>query len=184
MTSAPIGSNEFRAGLLAQSFPMQSRWTALGSEPAIDTSSNFRLGHRHYLARPSGFKRCRPNINGVGNNDEASLATYFRVEKNQIINADCLRAWRVNYLDNDDAFHPSFLQEVIFGGADDVHLGSDTRDVFEAWETLHVSFAPGLSIANGPYRVKNDSIHSIWRVYDDRQLAFVQATWPSIEDER
>lgn len=114
------------------------------SEPVVDTSSNFWIGYRHYLARPSGFKRYRPNINGVGRNEEASPATFFRVEKNQIINADCLRGWRADYLDDDDAFHPSFLQEVIFGGADDVHLESDTRDLFEAWETLHVSFVPHL----------------------------------------
>ena len=157
---------------------------ALKSEPVVDTSSNFRLGHRQYLARPSGFKRYRPNISGVEKNDEASLATCFRVEKNQTINADCLRAWRANYLDDDDAFHPSFLQEVIFVGANDVHLASDTRHIFEAWGTLHVNFVPYLKITNGPYYVKQDLIFSIWRVYEDRQLAFVQAIWPSIENER
>lgn len=149
---------------------MQLRWRALGSEAVVDTSSSFWLGYRHYLARPSGFKRHSPNINEVEKNDQASLATIFRVQENQTIK------------DKDDAFHPSFLQEVIFGGADDVHLESNTRDMFEAWETLHVTFLPHLSISNGPYYVKEDSIHSIWRVYEDRQLAFVQAIWPSIED--
>lgn len=180
MTSAPNCPNEIRAGLLAPNVPMQ---LALGSDLVVDTSATFRLGHRHYLARPSGFKRHRANISGVGENDEASLATCFRLEENQTINADCLRAWRADHLDHDDAFHPSFLQEVIFGGADDVHLESDTRDLFGAWGTVHVSFAPYLKIPNGPYYVKNDSIHSIWRVYEDRQLAFVQAIWPSIESE-
>lgn len=161
---------------------MQLRWRALGSEAVVDTSSSFWLGYRHYLARPSGFKRHSPNIHEVEKNDQASLATIFPVQENQTINAECLRAWRANYLDKDDAFHPSFLQEVNFGGADDVHLESDTRDMFEAWETLHVTFLPHLSISNGPYYVKEDSIHSIWRVYEDRQLAFVQAIWPSIED--
>ena len=161
---------------------MQIRSRTLGREPVVDTSSNFRLGCRHYLARPSGFKRYSPNINDVGKNDEASLATIFRVQENQTVNAECLRAWRANYLDKDDAFHPSFLQEVIFGGADDVHVESDTRDIFEAWETLHVTFVPHLGISTGPYYVKEDSIYSIWRVYEDRQLAFVQAIWPSIED--
>lgn len=149
---------------------MQLRWRALGSEAVVDTSSSFWLGYRHYLARPSGFKPHSPNINEVEKNDQASLATIFRVQENQTIK------------DKDDAFHPSFLQEVIFGGADDVHLESNTRDMFEAWETLHVTFLPHLSISNGPYYVKEDSIHSIWRVYEDRQLAFVQAIWPSIED--
>lgn len=128
--------------------------------------------------------RYRPNINGEGKNDEASLATCFRVEKNQTINADCLRAWRADYLDDDDAFHPSFLQEVIFGGADDVHLDTDTRDLFEDWGTLQVNLEPYLKIPNGPYYVKKDFIYSIWRVYEDRQLAFVHAIWPSTESER
>lgn len=158
------------AGQEGQGLPMQLRWRALGSEAVVDTSSSFWLGYRHYLARPSGFKRHSPNINEVEKNDQASLATIFRVQENQTIK------------DKDDAFHPSFLQEVIFGGADDVHLESNTRDMFEAWETLHVTFLPHLSISNGPYYVKEDSIHSIWRVYEDRQLAFVQAIWPSIED--
>lgn len=158
------------AGQEGQGLPMQLRWRALGSEAVVDTSSSFWLGYRHYLARPSGFKRHSPNTNKVEKNDQASLATIFRVQENQTIK------------DKDDAFHPSFLQEVIFGGADDVHLESNTRDMFEAWETLHVTFLPHLSISNGPYYVKEDSIHSIWRVYEDRQLAFVQAIWPSIED--
>lgn len=51
-------------------------------EPIVDTSSNFRLGDRHYLARPTGFKRHRPYI-VIGKSDEAQLATFFRVENNQ-----------------------------------------------------------------------------------------------------
>ena len=163
---------------------MQLESRALGSEPMMDSSRYFRLGHRHYLARPTGFKRHHLDIDGVKQNDRASLATYFRVQTNQIINVDFLRAWRANYLDADDAFHSSFLGEVIFGGADNVQLRSDTADVFEAWSTRQVSFAPNVIISNGPYYVKEDFLYSVWRVYEDRQLNFVQAIWPSIEDER
>ena len=184
MTLAPVCPNDIGAGLVDPGSPRQIRCKELEKKAIVDTSSNFRLGGRHYLARPSGFKRYRPNIKEIGKNDEASLATCFPVQKNQTINAQCLRAWRANYLDNDDAFHPSFLEELIFSGADGVHLESDTKDVFEAWGTLHVSFAPNLSIPNGPYYVKKDSIYSIWRVYEDCQLAFVQAIWPSFEDEK
>ena len=181
MALAPICPGEAGVGLLAAGPSMQLR--ALGIEAVVDTSSKFRLGDHHYLARPSGFKRYYPDCNEVGKNDEGSLATCFRVQKNQTIDAECLRAWRA-ILDHDDVFHPSFLQEVIFSGTDDVHLESDTKDVFEAWETLHISFVTDLSISNGPYYVMNGAIYSIWRLYEDHQLAFVQATWPSIEDER
>lgn len=106
------------------------------------------------------------------------------MRENQTIDADCLRAWRSNYLDEDDVFHPAFLQEIIFGGTDNAHLESDAQDVLETWGTLKVSFIPYLSIPNGPCYVNKDIIHSVWRVYEDRQLAFLQATWPSIEDKR
>lgn len=69
--------NEVRAGLLAQGLPMQLRSGTLGSEAVVDTSSNFRLGYRHYLARPSGLKRYSPNIKEVKKNAESSLATIF-----------------------------------------------------------------------------------------------------------
>lgn len=163
---------------------MQVTCRALGSVPVLDAATSFRLGRHHYLTRPSGSKRYRANINGAEKSDEASLATYFRVQENRTIDADCLRAWRSNYLDEDDVFHPAFLQEIIFGGTDKVRLENDIQEVFEAWETLKVSFEPHLSISNGPCYVNKDVIFSVWRVYEDRQLAFLQATWPSIEDKR
>lgn len=172
------------AGFLSQSCPLQLTCRASGSVPIVDAANSFRLGCRHYLTRLSGTKRHYDNINSAEKSDEASLATCFQVQGKFIIDANRLRAWRSNYLDEDDVFHPAFLQEIIFGGSDDVYLESDTQDVFEAWETLKVSFVPHLSIAKGPCYVNKDVIHSVWRVYEDRQLAFVQAIWPSIEDKR
>lgn len=149
-----------------------------------DAVNHFQLGCRHYLTRPSGSKRHPDNSNGAEESDGASLATCFRVQENQTIDADCLRAWRYHLLDKDDVFHPAFLQEIIFGGTDNVHMESDTQDLLETWGTLKVSFIPHSSIPNGPCYVNKDVVHSVWRVYEDRQLAFLQATWPSIEDKR
>lgn len=154
----------------------------LSSAPALDASSNFRLGSRNYLTRPSGAKRTLPSIDGAFKSDATSLATCLQVPKNQTIDADYLRAWRADFLDNDDVFHPCFLQEVVFGGTDDVHLESGTQDLFKAWETCRVSFVPDLGAASGPCYIRNNDIHTVWRVYEDRQLAFVQSTWPSIRD--
>lgn len=188
MTSAPICPNEVEVRLSAQDIPTQMKRRALENGPNVDTSRSFRLGHRHYLARPSEFKRDR-HFNGLGMSDKASLATCFRVEKNQIISADYVRAWRASYLNDDDAFDPALLKEVIFGGVDyvsDVQLEDDAQAIFKAWDTHFSNLVNGSdqSISNGPYLMKKDSVYSIWRVYDDRQLAFVQAMWPSIEDER
>lgn len=162
---------------------MQPTCRALGSVPIVDAANYFRLGCRHYLTRPSGSRRPCIETNSFEKGDGASLATCFRVNENLNIDAGCLRAWRTDYLDKDDAFHPAFLREIIFGGTD-VHLENDTQAVFDAWGTREVSFVPHLSIANGPCYVDRETIHSVWRVYEDRQLAFLQATWPSFEDKR
>lgn len=154
----------------------------LSSVPALDASSSFRLGSRHYLARPTGIKRHLPSIDGASEGDARSLAICLQVSQNQTIGADYLRTWRADILDKDDVVHPCFLQEVVFGGTDDVHLGSDTEDVFKAWETRRVSFVPHLGGASGPCYIYNNDVYTVWRVYEDRQLAFVQSTWPSFED--
>lgn len=162
---------------------MQSTCRAL-TGPIVDASNSFFLDRRHYLTRPSGSKRHCTDTNSAENGDEGSLATCFQVDGTSTIDAERLRSWRSMILDSDDVFHPAFLQEIIFGGVNDVRLESDTCDVFESWETRKVSFAPGLSVENGPCYVIKDEIHSVWRVYEDRQLAFLQAIWPSIKDNR
>ena len=98
-----FGPDEAGVITLAEDPPMQLQCSALAIEAVVDTSSNSRPGNSHYLARPTGFKRYRE----VGKNVKASLATCFRVQKNQTVDAECLRAWRADYLDHDEAFHPS-----------------------------------------------------------------------------
>ncbi|RHZ70336.1 hypothetical protein CDV55_108201 [Aspergillus turcosus] len=109
------------------------------------------------------------------------LATYFHVSKDQNINANTLERWRADYLDKDDVFHVDFLQQIIIGGAcsTDIRLSDDTRKVFQRWNTVNITYDPDLEIDSGPYYVANGVVHSVWKVYEDRQLAFVQATWPS-----
>ena len=155
---------------------MESTSNPPSTAPALDASRSFRLGSRHYLARPTGTKRHLPSIEG------ASLATCLQVPKSRTIDADYLRTWRADTLDNDDVFHPRFLQEVVFGGTDDVHLASDTEAVFQGWETRRVSFVSHLGGASGPCYICNEDIYTVWRIYEDRQLAFVLSTWPSVED--
>ena len=112
------------------------------------------------------------------------MATCIQIDKDLAINGEMLHTWRARYLDTDDVFHPSFLQEIIFTGTDDVHLESDTKTVLEDWKTLKVNSVPHLGIPNGPCYVVKGVIHSAWRVYQDPQLSFLQAVWPSIEDKR
>ncbi len=109
--------------------------------------------------------------------------TCLRLENNQTVNASTLLTWRTNHLDKDDVFTPEFLHEIIFCGvqSEDVHLESDTGELFEDWQTLKIRYVPHLDVGNGPYYINNGILHSVWRVYEDRQLAFVQATWPSTD---
>ena len=112
--------------------------------------------------------------------------TCFRLKKDQAIDASTLLTWRTDYLDKDDVFAPEFLQEIIFGGVrfEDIHLDSDTKNLFEDWQTLKINYMPSLDVGNGPYYIHRGLLHSVWRVYGDRQLAFVQAMWPSTDDDR
>lgn len=109
----------------------------------------------------------------------------MRLKKGQVIDASTLLKWRTNQLDGDDVFAPEFLQEIIFGGvqAGDVHLDGDTEKLFEDWQTLKIRYVPHFDIGDGPYYIHRGLLHSVWRVYEDRQLAFVQAMWPSTNDD-
>jgi hypothetical protein len=117
--------------------------------------------------------------------EDHTLVTYFHVEKNQTIDAYTLQTWRPDYLHEDDVFHVDFLKEIIFGGvqSNDVHLEGDTEEVFKNWKTQKVRYEPHMNVDNGPYYVVSGFLHSVWRVYEDRQLAFLQAIWPSIDEE-
>ncbi len=110
----------------------------------------------------------------------STLVTCFRLPKDKAINASTLQTWRTDYLDVDDVFHPSFLQEIIFTGVDfnDIHLSSDTERLFQDWQTVRLRYELNLDVKSGPYYIHNGILHSVWKVEEDRQLAFVQAVWP------
>ena len=172
------------AHFLAQSLSMQLKCNALRMAPLLDASNSFRLESCQYLARPAGLKARLQNTHNPVENETAFIVTFFHGYSNQKVDADRLRAWRADLFDQDDVFHPAYLQHIIFGGADNIHLDPDVESVFESWETINVSFAPHLEIIDGPYLVQNGEIYSVWRVYEDSQLAFVQSIWPSLENER
>ena len=111
--------------------------------------------------------------------------TCFRPLNDQPIDANTLLAWRTDHLDEDDVFAPEFLEEIIFCGfhSRNLHLESDVKYVFRDWHTSRVRNVPYLCVDTGPYYISNSVLHSVWRVYEDRQLAFVQAIWPSTDND-
>ena len=109
------------------------------------------------------------------------MVTYFRVRREQTIDADTLRDWRTRLLDNDDVFKSEFLREIIFGGVEsgDVHITNEATKLFETWQTQNIRYAPHLDTSDGPYYVDQTYFYSVWRIYEDSNLAFVQSTWPA-----
>ncbi|MCJ1357712.1 MAG: hypothetical protein MMC33_007708 [Icmadophila ericetorum] len=159
----------------------------------VDTSINFQLGSSRYIARPvhmhtSMSTRCVPRdvFENLCTAERPSLVTCFHLQKNQTINAPTLRGWRTDYLDEDDVFHPDFLREIIFTGVDfdDVRLTSDVENLFKDWQTLKVGYESHLDVENGPYYVDKGLLYSVWKIYEDRQLAFLQATWLASNDKK
>ena len=65
----------------------------------------------------------------------------------------------------------------------DVHLGGDTNQVFKDWQTSRIRFEPDVKINNGPYYTEKGSLHSVWRIYQDYHLVFVQAVLPMVESD-
>ena len=103
------------------------------------------------------------------------------MQKNQTIDAKTIQNWRAYHLELDDVFDSTFLQGIIFGGvtASELHLTNDTKELLRAWQTQTVTYEPNLNLDNGPYYIHEGRLYSVYKVYQDRQLAFVQATWPS-----
>ena len=122
----------------------------------------------------------------IHDKEKPSLATYFRVQKGHIIDADTLQQWRTRYLDRDDVFDPAFLHEIIFGGVgpSDISITRDAERLFETWQTSKFSYEPQVDAENGPYYIDKGRFFSVWKVFEDHKLAFVQSTWPANRNDR
>ncbi|KAJ3564184.1 hypothetical protein NPX13_g7932 [Xylaria arbuscula] len=133
----------------------------------VDASISFLLGHSRYEARP-----LQP---------ASQCSGYFQKAPG---NVETLRIWREDRLDRDDVFHPEFLRNVIFGGVEsfNVKLTDDAHNLLRSWGTKSVGYDDSINITNGPYLVNLGIIHSVWRIYEDHQLAFSQAIWPTARD--
>ncbi|PVH68460.1 amidase signature enzyme [Cadophora sp. DSE1049] len=157
---------------------------------------SFRLESGAYIARLADFHRglyrgSSPEVpasfgdssfDGTFNLDEKpSLITYFQVLQNQTVDAHTLRTYRANHLDTDDAFDPLFLHEVVFGGvtSSESFLSPDAAKLLADWHTLKITYQPHWNLSSGPYYIQNGLPHSVWKIYEDQQLAFVQAIWPT-----
>uniref|UniRef100_A0A8H7K2H6 Amidase domain-containing protein n=1 Tax=Bionectria ochroleuca TaxID=29856 RepID=A0A8H7K2H6_BIOOC len=163
-------------------WPMQNvLGLAMGTSLAMHTSTSFQVGQVEYLGRLLlGVSAWAPDWKHASAPEPPVLVTCFRLQTNQIIDAGTLNAWRNHQLDHDDVFHPAFLERVIFNSveSDQVTLTDDAKQVLKDWNTTKVDFSPHLNLTSGPYYLDRGVFHSVWRVFEDPQLAFLEAIWP------
>lgn len=112
-------------------------------------------------------------------------ATVIPVPADGVIDAPYLKLLVQKYSETDDVFSPAFLAGLIFYGpnASDKILSNCVKQLLEDWHTQWTYFQPTPQelhdpLEAGPCVVYNGTIHTIWRIYDDPQLAFVRAVWP------
>ncbi|PYI09917.1 hypothetical protein BO78DRAFT_394443 [Aspergillus sclerotiicarbonarius CBS 121057] len=56
--------------------------------------------------------------------------------------------------------------------------------LLKCWGTTGVTYNADLRVRCGPYYIDRGIVLSVWKVYDDRQLAFLQAIWPSPQSQQ
>ncbi len=112
-------------------------------------------------------------------------ATVIPVPASGVVDAPYLKILAQNYSRNDDVFSPAFLAGLVFYGpnASDTILSKSVKQLLGDWHTQWTYFQQTSQelhdpLETGPCVVYNATIHTIWRIYDDPQLAFVRAVWP------
>ncbi|KAL9049449.1 MAG: hypothetical protein Q9162_007216 [Coniocarpon cinnabarinum] len=153
------------------------------TQMALDIQQ-FELGGEVFVGRPAApvHHEALPvstQSNDAG--DTASLATVFHVQKGWTIDATALITWRTDYLDKDDVFRPEFLRNVVFGGVQDgdILITGNAHEVLQKWNALSITYEPAIACDSGPYLVKKGMWHTVWKVVQDPQLAFILSIWPS-----
>ena len=128
---------------------------------------------------------------GLDDNLKSGPATVIPVPANGVVDALDLKLLIQSYSRTDDVFSPAFLAGLIFYGpnANDTTLSKGVKQLLGDWHTQWTYFQPKSQelhnpLEAGPCVVYDATIHTIWRVYDDPQLAFVRAVWPQIHSAR
>ena len=121
----------------------------------------------------------------TGDHLQSGPATVIPVPANGVVDAPYLKSLVEEYFATDDVFSPTFREVVIFYGPNASYqsLSNGARQLLERWHTQRMYFQPTSQelrepLEAGPCFVYDLAIHTIWRIYDDPQLAFVQAVWP------
>ena len=130
-------------------------------------------------------------LRGLDDHLKSGPATVIPVPANGVVDAHYLKLLVQNYSRIDDVFSPAFLAGLIFYGANasGITLSKDVKQLLIDWHTQWTYFQPKAlelydQLEAGPCAVYDATIHTIWKVYDDPQLAFVRAIWPQMHSAR
>lgn len=107
-----------------------------------------------------------------------SPITLFPAQRGLYIDSAYLKKWRDIFLQKDDVFGDKFLRGIVFTvSKDEVHITSDAKDCFRAWNVDEVHYEPNANLPPGPYYSKAGRLHEVWQIHEDPNLAFVTAAW-------
>jgi hypothetical protein len=120
---------------------------------------------------------------------QISFATVLDVRPGDLVNTTTLQERIAQFIRTDDVFDKAFLEGIIFQGAEESQIKIDPtpngpfKELGIEWThvqpTQKSSSLPQLP--PGPYIVQNGQLSQIWRLYSDKNLAFIQSVWPSID---
>ncbi|KAL9609128.1 MAG: hypothetical protein Q9167_006089 [Letrouitia subvulpina] len=153
----------------------------LVSQNKFDGIRSVKLGPVRFVARqlPIQLSLLNPHQSPT-----AIIPTYGK-----IVDANFLRTTIQDFIRTDDVFVPEFLQGIILCGARDSDIVRDGPliELLQEWANKWIEILPpskATAFAPGPYIVDGQALFQMWRVYDDYNLAFLNATWPSMDDAR
>ena len=123
----------------------------------------------------------------AGDLNRTSLATVFAVNPGDDINITSLRDKISLYTANDDVFRTEFLTGIILQGAEKAQLNFNldltvlSQELGSKWINIRPISEQSPKLSPGPYAVQNGQLFQVWRLYSDKNLAFLQSVWPANE---
>ncbi|KAH1434619.1 hypothetical protein KXW29_008062 [Aspergillus fumigatus] len=168
-------------GLLTQpmAFPQSNHATA--PVPVIEHHSYFQLGDKRFLALPELEASQLDLPTAI-----TSLATVFQLGPTETPNSTWLQNQIQAWLHIDDIFQPEFLSGIIFVTEDNgiqPNLSASIESLPKEWKPdwwIFFNKEVGGQLHPGPRMVSYGKIHTVYRIYDDVNGAFMVAIQPPI----
>ncbi|KAM0122645.1 hypothetical protein ACP6JC_000712 [Aspergillus fumigatus] len=160
-------------------FPQSNHATA--PVPVIEHHSYFQLGDKRFLALPELEASQLDLPTAI-----TSLATVFQLGPTETPNSTWLQNQIQAWLHIDDIFQPEFLSGIIVVTEDNgiqPNLSASIESLPKEWKPdwwIFFNKEVGGQLHPGPRMVSYGKIHTVYRIYDDVNGAFMVAIQPPI----